>query len=81
VFTRAGNLWSQQAYVKASNTEEFDEFGSSLSLSGDGSLLAVGAHFEDSAATGSGGDQNDNSAFDSGTVYLFSRSTTSAIAP
>jgi len=81
VFSRTGEEWRQEDYVKASNTEEFDEFGSSLSLSGDGSLLAVGAHFEDSAATGSGGDQNDNSAFDSGTVYLFSRSTTSAIGP
>ena len=57
----------------SATTEEFDEFGSSLSLSGDGSLLAVGAHFEDSAATGSGGDQSDSSAFDSGAVYLFRR--------
>ena len=73
VFSRTGEEWQQEDYVKASNTEEFDEFGSSLSLSGDGSLLAVGAHFEDSAATGSGGDQNDNSAFDSGAVYLFRR--------
>lgn len=34
--------WSQQAYVKASNTEANDLFGMSLSLSADGNTLAVG---------------------------------------
>ncbi len=73
VFSWTGEEWQQEDYVKASNSEEFDEFGSSLSLSNDGSVLAVGAHFEDSSATGNGGDPSDNSAFDSGAVYLFSR--------
>jgi hypothetical protein len=59
------------AYVKASNTEEFDEFGSGIALSRDGALLAVGAKFEDSAAKGSNGDQSDNGALDSGAVYVF----------
>jgi hypothetical protein len=40
-------------------------------LSGDGSTLAVGAHLEDSKATGIGGDQADNSAPDAGAVYLY----------
>tara|TARA_B110000483_G_scaffold142539_1_gene170415 strand:- start:12656 stop:14212 length:1557 start_codon:yes stop_codon:yes gene_type:complete len=73
VFSWTGEEWEQEDYVKAANAEEFDEFGSSLSLSNDGSVLAVGAHFEDSSATGNGGDPSDNSAFDSGAVYLFSR--------
>ena len=60
---------SQQAYFKASNTEASDQFGNSLSLFGD--RLAVGAYDEDSAATGVGGDQNDNSASSSGAVYLY----------
>ena len=72
LFTRTGNSWSQIHYVKGSNTEEFDEFGGSMSLSRDGSLLAIGAQYEDSAATGVGGNENDNSSFDSGAVYLFS---------
>ncbi len=81
VFTRTGTTWSQQAYVKASNTGdrttgEGDNFGSSVALSHDGSILAVGAYWEDSAATGIGGNQGDNSATDAGAVYMFERSGT-----
>jgi cysteine-rich repeat protein len=76
VFTRGGTTWSQQAYVKASNTGVFDQFGDSVALSADGATLAVGAFLEDSAATGIGGDQADNSASDSGAVYVFTRSGT-----
>ena len=36
--------WTQEAYIKASNTEAVDEFGYSVSLSGD--TLAVGAPLE-----------------------------------
>ena len=73
LFARTGGSWSQIAYMKGSNTEAFDEFGSSLSLSRDGSLIAIGAQYEDSASVGLGGNQTDNSGFDSGAVYLFSR--------
>jgi hypothetical protein len=69
LFTRTDDVWSQHAYIKGSNTEAYDEFGSSLSLSRDGFLLAVGAQYED----GADGDQYDNSAFDSGAVYMFGR--------
>src|SRR5262249_33934360 len=62
VFTRGSTTWSQRAYLKASNTGAYDEFGSGLALSADGSTLAVGAYQEDSAATGVGGNQADNSA-------------------
>jgi FG-GAP repeat len=74
VFTRSGSTWSQQAYVKASNTEANDSFGLSLTMSGDGNTLAVGAYREASNATGIGGDQANNSAASSGAVYVFSRS-------
>ena len=77
VFSRSGNTWTEQAYVKASNTGENDYFGRNISLSGDGNTLAVGANFEDSNATGIGGDDNNNLATDSGAVYVFSRSGTS----
>ena len=73
LFTRSGETWAQEAFVKGSNTEIFDEFGSSVSISADGSLLAVGAYYEDSAATGVEGDQNDNSTLEAGAVYLFKR--------
>lgn len=73
VFARAGESWSQQAYVKASNTGAGDQFGRSLGLSADGAVLAVGAYGEDSATTGVDGDQADNSAPRSGAVYVFRR--------
>ena len=70
VFTRdAGGIWSQQAYIKASNTQAGDRFGTMITLDGD--TLAVGAENEDSSATGVAGDQADNSAMDAGAVYVF----------
>ena len=71
-FTRdASGVWSQIAYIKASNTEGFDRFGWSVALNGD--TLAIGALFENSTATGVNGDQADNSAVQSGAVYVFTR--------
>jgi LPXTG-site transpeptidase (sortase) family protein len=74
VFTRSGTTWTQQAYIKASNTEAYDHFSNSISLSGD--TLAVGANGESSSAIGINGDQTDNSASASGSVYIFTRSGT-----
>jgi hypothetical protein len=76
VFSRSGATWTQEAYVKASNTGGGDQFGGMASLSSDGTRLAVGAHYEASSATGVGGNQADNSAAGSGAVYLFSRTGT-----
>ncbi|NOY89657.1 MAG: hypothetical protein GXP55_00510 [Deltaproteobacteria bacterium] len=73
VFTRTGATWTQQAYVKASNTGIGDTFGLALALTSDGSTLAVGADYERSAATGIGGDQDDNSRPVAGAAYMFSR--------
>lgn len=71
VFTREAGGWLQQAYLKASNTEGSDHFGSSIALSGD--TLVVGAVAEDSISTGVNGGQADNSASGSGAVYVFTR--------
>jgi hypothetical protein len=73
VYRRSGTTWTQQAYVKASNTDAGDEFGSSLGLSADGRLLLVGARGEDSNATGVNGNQADNSVRDAGAAYLLTR--------
>jgi hypothetical protein len=76
VFTRdGGGTWSQQAYVKASNTGTEDRFGFRVALSADGATLAVSAQDEDSAATGVNGDEMDNSAVDAGAAYVFTRDT------
>jgi hypothetical protein len=74
VFTRNGLTWTQQAYVKASNSESNDNFGWSVYLSGD--ILAVGAPYEASVTKGISGNQADNSAVGSGAAYLFTRTGT-----
>ncbi|MBK8170954.1 MAG: hypothetical protein IPK60_11510 [Sandaracinaceae bacterium] len=73
VFTRAGVVWTQQAYVKASNTNGNDRFGSVVALSADGNRMAVSAPLEASNAVGVGGDQLNNVASNSGAVYVFNR--------
>jgi len=70
-FARVGGIWSQRAYIKASNTRANAGFGTSLALSGD--TLAVGAPRETSAATGIDGDQSDTSVHNAGAVYVFTR--------
>ncbi len=74
VFTRSGGIWSQRAYLKASNTGEGDGFGVSVTVSGD--TVVVGAPYESSNATSVNGNQNDNSAFGSGAAYAFFQSHT-----
>src|SRR5688572_19316160 len=69
VFVRDGTNWSQQAYLKASNTEANDHFGWSVAISGD--TIVIGAGGESSSATGVDGDQNNNSAPASGAAYVF----------
>jgi len=77
-FTRSGTTWAQKAYVKATNNEAFDEFGSSVALSRDGRTLAVGARGEDSSAKGINGNQADNSMKEAGAVYVFAYNPTSS---
>jgi len=77
VFSRSGNSWFQQTYVKASNTEAGDQFGDSVALSGDGNTLAVGGRLEESNAFGistDGTGEADNLATKAGAVYVFGRS-------
>src|SRR6185369_11222301 len=71
------------AYIKASNAEMGDHFGNggtleghAVALSADGNTLAVGAPYESSAAKGINGNQNDNSLYSSGAVYVFVRTGT-----
>src|SRR5262245_42602094 len=66
-----GAIPAQQAYLKASNTDAVEGFGYSVAVSGD--TAVVGAIFESSNATGVNGNQNDNSAQNSGAAYVFVR--------
>jgi hypothetical protein len=65
------NRWVLRKQVKAPNAEDGDDFGLTMSLSGNGRTLAVGAVSESSAATGIDGNQQDNSAPRAGAVYLY----------
>jgi FG-GAP repeat len=67
VFRRSGTAWHQEAYVKPLNLDSYDAFGSSVALSADGAILAVGATGESSK-----NDQpDDNSQMSAGAAYVF----------
>ena len=70
MFVRSGSSWSQQTYLKASNTGVNDEFGLSVAVS-DGRVV-VSSVAEDSNATGVNGDGSDDAATNSGAAYIFS---------
>jgi len=76
VFVRAAGTWSQQAYVKAFNPRENDQFGWAVAISRDGNTIAVGSHLEDSGAKSVNGDQSDFHMEDSGAVYVYTRTGT-----
>ncbi|MGQ9926873.1 MAG: FG-GAP repeat protein, partial [Chloroflexaceae bacterium] len=59
----------QTAYLKAANADANDEFAYTVAIDGD--TIVVGARFEDS---GNPANPNDNSAQDTGAVYVFTRS-------
>src|SRR5438046_3402650 len=87
VFTRTGTTWTQQAYIKASNTgepgggdqlPEGHRFGLSIPISADGHTLPAGAIGEDKGAKGVNGAPNDSSQPGSGAVYVLTRSVTTS---
>ena len=74
VYKRSGSTWTQQAYIKAVNSNVSDNFGRSVSINND--TLVVGANLEDSSQTTvtngtTAASDNDKSA--SGAVYVFTR--------
>jgi len=78
VFVRDGTNWDQRAYLKASNTdgplpgEDYgDDFGADHMVAVSGDTVVIGAHAEDSSATGVNGNQTNNSALQSGAAYVF----------
>jgi dsRNA-specific ribonuclease len=62
IFVRSGSTWTEQARIQASDKQQSDYFGYSVSISGDGLTAIVGAYYEDTGAT------------DAGAVYIFTRS-------
>ncbi len=74
VFVRSGTNWVQQVYLKASNTDTKDQFGSSVAIAGD--TIVIGAYSESSSAIGVNGNEADNSALQAGAAYVFVRNGT-----
>ncbi len=77
VFKRSGTIWSQEAYLKAPNAGDSDNFGGKISINGD--VIVVGVASEDSAQTTI--TNGTKAAFDDGTsgsgaAYVFKRSGT-----
>jgi hypothetical protein len=54
IFTYDGSSWSQEGKIQASDPESNDNFGSSISMSGDGTKVIVGAYYEDTGGTDAG---------------------------
>ena len=73
VFVRSSGTWTQQAYLKASNTDPGDEFSGQVAIDGD--TVVVGAMKEDSNATGVNGTQGNNGTSNSGAGYVFVRTS------
>jgi len=71
LYQRYETIWYRTAYLKAPHPDPSDTFGSHVAISGDGSLLAVAARGEQSAATGIDGDDRDNSAVSAGAVFVY----------
>jgi len=65
VFVNDGTSWIQQAYVKPSGVHAGDGFGTSVAMSADGSVLAVGAPASWNA-----------SPYQIGAIYVFTRDGT-----
>jgi hypothetical protein len=76
VFVRSGTTWTQEAYVKASNTGFDDQFGGQTAVICDGTTLVVGATDEESSSIGINGNQLSSTAVDSGAAYIFVRNGT-----
>lgn len=73
VFVRNGAAWSQQAYIKASNPDPYDNFAQHVAISGD--TIVAGAFHERSQSRQINGDQLDNSSpnGNTGAAYVFAR--------
>lgn len=67
-------------YFRAFDYDAGDGSGAAVALSADGHTIAVGAYTESSNASGINGNQSDNSAAQSGAVYVFGFDTRDLVA-
>ncbi len=70
-FARSGGTWAGEMYIKSSNFGQGDSFGHAVDMGDD--IMVIGAHLEDSNATGIDGSQGDWFMGDYGAAYVFER--------
>jgi hypothetical protein len=68
VMHREGYTWVRGIRIPQSHPDLGDYYGATLSMSNDGTVLAVGVERDSSAGTGANADPSDNSAPASGAV-------------
>ncbi len=73
IFTRDGvDVWSQQTYLKAFNSQNSDNYGKAVAISDDGFTVVIGAPNEDSNTTGINSTSSDNLSTDNyGAAYTY----------
>ena len=76
VFRRTGNIWLNEAYLKAPNAESADQFGWSVSISGDRILVGANSESSNQSTITNGTTNAGNGASQSGAVYVFRRTGT-----
>ena len=54
IYTRSGSSWTQRAKIQSSDIQAYDEFGISVSISGDGNTAIVAGYSDDAGATNAG---------------------------
>lgn len=70
VFRHDGVNWAQESYIKTSNSETLDSFGSAVALNALGNMLVATSPSEDGDGIEANPTEN-NSATDSGAAYVF----------
>ncbi len=71
VFERTGTTWTEEAFLTGSNSDDYDQFGRAVDISGD--CILVAAPTEGSFGTGVNGDQTQQVGAELGAVYVFER--------
>lgn len=71
IFKRSASQWSQSTYVKASDTEAQDRFGTHAALSDDGKTLTVGAHRKIGLASSQSSSASSAPREATGAVYIY----------
>jgi len=73
IFEKTGSTWIATNFIKASNSDSFDLFGTSVSISD--SFIAIGASKEDGSGVHFNRDLDSDDSENSGAVYLYGLSS------